>query len=207
MFDAARDFVRKFFFSCQWIEVYDLIEFTATYAPPDLVAKFVNDSNFVLERELSAYRLIDKHIVEITSEQEVASIQEALQSTEQLSGVHAHLKTALALLSDRKQPDFRNSIKESISAVESIAQIITGDSNATLGEALKALEGKATMHRALKSSLSSLYGYTSDADGIRHAMLKDPNLTFIDAKFMLVACTAFINYLVAKMTQHGIKLS
>jgi hypothetical protein len=43
-----------------------------------------------------------------------------------------------------------------------------------------------------------MYGYTSDADGIRHALLDQPSLSFEDAKFMLVSCSAFANYLVAK---------
>lgn len=206
-FHEAHEVLRKYFFTCQWNEVYDLIEFTTRVAPDNLVAAFVEFSNNILARELSAYRLIDRHIVEITSEQEIASIEDALRNTERLKGVNAHLKAALTLLSDRKQPDFRNSIKESISAVEAIARIISGDSKATLGAALKLLEEKAGMHGALKSSLSSLYGYTSDAQGIRHAMLDEPNLSFIDAKFMLVACTAFINYLLAKIGQQGIKLS
>ena len=53
----------------------------------------------------------------------------------------------------------------------------------------------------MKASLSSLYGYTSDADGIRHAMLDEPSLSFTDAKFMLVVCTAFVNYLTGKLAE------
>jgi hypothetical protein len=46
--------------------------------------------------------------------------------------------------------------------------------------------------------LSALYGYTSDSSGIRHALQDEPNLDFVDAKFMLVACSAFVNYLTDK---------
>ena len=42
-----------------------------------------------------------------------------------------------------------------------------------------------------------------DADGIRHAMLEESNLSYIDAKFMLVACTNFINYLIEKTTDQN----
>ena len=48
--------------------------------------------------------------------------------------------------------------------------------------------------------------YTSDAAGIRHALLEDPNLDAEDAKFMLVACSAFINYLWAKAAEANIKV-
>jgi hypothetical protein len=103
------------------------------------------------------------------------------------------------MLSDRSAPDHRNSIKESISAVESLCKNLTSDPTATLGQALKPLEDKGIIHPALKSALAKLYGYTSDSGGIRHAMLDEPCLTFSDSKFMLVVCTAFANYLVAKV--------
>lgn len=146
----------------------------------------------------SAYRIISEKVTEITSEQEIQSIEEAVNNTNPYSGVQQHLKQALQLMSDRKNPDYRNSIKESISAVESICKIVTQDEKATLGTALKIIEDKFGLHQALKKSLSQLYGYTSDADGIRHAMLEESNLSYIDAKFMLVACTNFINYLIDK---------
>jgi hypothetical protein len=60
------------------------------------------------------------------------------------------------------------------------------------------------MHPALNRSLSALYGYTSDANGIRHALLDESSLDFVDAKFMLVACAAFVNYLIGKaLSQHS----
>ena len=95
---------------------------------------------------------------------------------------------------------YRNSIKESISAVESACNITTG-SKATLGQALKALDDKTKVHPALRNAFSSLYGYTSDADGIRHGLLEEANLDFADAKFMLVVCSAFTNYLRSKASK------
>ncbi len=117
------------------------------------------------------------------------------------------MRTALSKLSDRKNPDFRNSIKESISAVESLCQKITGKPKATLGDALKAIEknGRVNLHSALKRGYEAIYGYTSDADGIRHAMSEQSNCDFADAKYMLVSCSAFINYLIEKSAKAGIK--
>lgn len=199
--------VRQYFFDCEWFEVYDFIEFSANHAEDHQADQLVKLSNLVLERELSGYRFIDKRIVQISSEEEIESIESALDNTSLLKGANAHLRAALDLLSDRKSPDYRNSIKEAISAVESISQTITGDAKTTLGSALKELEKRSAIHPALKASLSSLYGYTSDSDGIRHALLDEPTLSFTDAKFMLVACTAFVNYLIGKSAESGIKLS
>ncbi len=80
-----------------------------------------------------------------------------------------------------------------------MAKVVTGQDNATLGKALAVLEKEGSIHRALKQSFTSLYGYTNDEDGIRHAMLEEPNLTAADAKFFLLSCTSFINYLKAKL--------
>ena len=104
------------------------------------------------------------------------------------------------MLADRKAPDYRNSIKESISAVEALCNIITGNSSATLGKALSEIEKKHNLHPALKNAFSSLYGWTCDAGGIRHALEENNTIVeFEDAKFMLVSCSAFINYLKAKL--------
>lgn len=63
------------------------------------------------------------------------------------------------------------------------------------------------MHSDLKEAFKKLYGYTSDADGIRHALMDESNLDFEDAKFMLVSCSAFTNYLIAKAAKSNIKLN
>jgi hypothetical protein len=100
-------------------------------------------------------------------------------------------------LSNKGKPDYRNPIKESISAVEALCKTINNDEKATLGVALKSLEKKGLMHPALTSAFSSLYGYTSDAQGIRHALTEKSNLSSADARFMLISCSAFINYVIA----------
>jgi hypothetical protein len=200
---------KKYFFSCEWYEVYDLIEFIANNYPDNQVnLNFMQFCNSILERESSAYRFVSGIIAPITSEIEIAQIEESFEKTKSLKGVHAHLKRALELLSDRKDPDYRNSIKESISAVESICKLITGEDKATLGKSLEKIEkeGKIKIHPALKKAFENLYGYTSDAEGIRHGLLDEPNLDFEDAKFMLVSCSAFVNFLIGKASKFGIKL-
>src|SRR6266567_3196072 len=87
-------------------------------------------------------------------------------------------------------------------------QLITGNQKATLGDALRQLENKlgGGIHPALRNAFNSLYGYTSDAQGIRHALLGESNLDVEDAKFMLISCSAFIDYLFAKARKAGIEL-
>jgi len=188
--------IRDYFFKCEWYEVYDFIAFVAQYYHNK--ANIHRAINIILERELSGYRLIEGEISDITDKQEVEMLEEALRDTK-FEGVTAHLKQALKLLNNRQNPDYRNSIKESISAVESMAMVVTGNPKATLGDALRILEKGGKLHPALKEGFSKLYGYTSDEGGIRHAMLSEPNIDAHDAKFFLVSCTSFVNYLKSKI--------
>ena len=197
--------LREYFFKCEWYEVYDFLEFAANNYPDESIKeKFMETCNGVLESELSAYRFVGGQITQITSEEEISEIEEALEIP--LGPVRTHLENSLKLLSDRESPDYRNSIKESISAVEAISRLITKKDKATLGQALKEVETKIPLHGALKKAFSNLYGYTSSAEGIRHALLDESKLSFEDAKFMLVSCSAFINYLTSKASKAGIKL-
>ena len=182
----------------EWYEVYDFLEFIVFhYSESKANEYFKICCNKVLRDELSAYRFIGNRITQITSESEISEVEEALKNP--IRAVKAHLERALELLSDKEHPDYRNSIKESISAVEALSKIITGEEKASLGQALKILEKKASLHKALKKAFESLYGYTSDKEGIRHALLEESTLSFEDAKFMLVACSAFVNYLTYKI--------
>lgn len=201
--------IRDWFFKACWWEVYDFLEFIPGCNEDRISEEFRKTCNHALEKEMAGYRFVDKLISPITNENELGEIEKAIENTKQtkLFGVHEHLKTALAKLSHRKIPDYRNSIKESISAVESICRIISEDPKAELGQALKKLEDKGIeIHAALKKGFSSIYGYTSDEGGIRHAMLEESKLEFEDAQYMLITCSAFTNYLIVKAQKAGIKI-
>ena len=186
--------IREYFFEAKWYDVYNFLEYIIL---SEGNTKLIEVVNKILERELSGYRLIEGYFVPITDDIEIESIQKAIAECP-FSGVHEHLKTSLEHLSRRENPDYRNSIKESISAVESIVREITQNPKATLGDALSTLEKKGQLHSALKKAFSAFYGYTSDEGGIRHAMLEKPDITISDAKFFLVTCSSFINYLKSK---------
>ncbi len=158
-----------------------------------------NKINAILEEEKSGYRIINDKFVNIVSKTELEAIEQASNSP--YASVNTHIKKALLLYSDRKNPDYENSIKESISAVEAMCCTITGmkGASATLGAALKKLEDNGVViHSALREAFSKMYGYTSDADGIRHGGIDFKNAPSEDAKYMLISCSAFVNYLIEK---------
>lgn len=182
-------------------EVFSLIEFIVQKMKqmnPWKKDEYAEDYNTIFKNEYVGYRFVNEIIVQITDENEIEAINKAADSP--YSIVNTHISKAVGFLSNRESPDYENSIKESISAVEAICEILTGINGreATLGNMLKKIEDSGVViHKALKSAFNILYGYTSDANGIRHAGdIGGPSSTFDEAKFMLVSCSAFINYLI-----------
>ncbi|WP_237982053.1 hypothetical protein [Bacillus thuringiensis] len=77
-----------------------------------------------------------------------------------------------------------------------------------LGQDLGKLEQQGVIiHDTLKKGFKRIYWYTSNGDGIRHAHIDVPNVSFEDAQFMLVTCSAFCNYPIEKANKIGINLS
>lgn len=200
---AARSELRTAYYGLAWNEAYDLVEFIAGLDLGSSRAPFVDGADAILVCESAGYRLIDGQVAPLVAESEVAAIETAAGNTA-CGGAAQHVRKALVLLSQRPDPDLRNSVKESISAVESAAKFIANDDKADLSKALKAVSDKIGMHGALEKGLLCIYGYTSDEDGIRHGMVDEPKLTVADARFMLVACSAFVNYLIEKGLEAGL---
>ena len=191
----------------QWYEVLDLIEFSIKYmhhrdegTGRSASIHFVALLNSEFERLNFAYRIVNCEIIEITSEQEIKAIEKAIESSPQ--NVKMHLNSALEKLAQRPNGDYRNSIKESISAVEAFCREKTGEN--TLGRALSSLErNNIIIHSQLKSAFEKLYAYTNQPEtGIRHCSMDNEGKytpTADEALFMLVSCSAFINYLSKKV--------
>ena len=203
---SAYKILRKHFFEAKWWGVFDFIEFTIKKLPTYGRDPLKKSLNQILEEENSAYRIVGSEVVEISDPTEIESVEVAIASP--LRSVRKHIETALEKLADKKKPDYRNSIKESISAVEALSRSITGMPGATLGDCLKEIQGEGgPLHPAFVQSLKNLYGYTSDQEGIRHALIDGKTaLSYSDAKFMIVVCSGFVNYITAKCSELNINL-
>lgn len=187
--------LRDWYFNAYWYEKLNLIEYVLQKED----SMYLDIFNLYLKREYSAYRFVDKVLVEVTDKEEIAEVETALNQPDKFTHIKLHLKRALELLSDKQNPDYRNSIKESILAVESICKIITGDDNTTLGKALTTMEKKYKLPETLKKTFSSLYGYASNEGGIRHALQENSvSVDLEEARFVLITCSAFVNYLISK---------
>ena len=192
---------RNRYMGYSWWEVYDALDFVGFFCHKhkenEVLENFTKQINDVLERERSGYRMIDGLITPITDENEIASIKEAIEEN-LLDTAKTHIQEALNMLSDREHPDYRNSIKESISAVEAICRHITNER--TLDRALPKLKNKGIIiPQKLIDGMKEIYYFTNGEAGIRHALMDEStNIDFEEAKYMLVVCSAFVNYLKAK---------
>lgn len=177
-------------------EVFDLVEFLFRHTGSSNIMRRELTGAFVRAR--AAYRIVDDQIVAVGTAQQGAAFESAVQKTEEVGAeaARAHLISAGIGLRDG---DWAGSVRESIHAVEAMARRLEPEAT-KLGSALATLEKKGKLHRSLKSALGSLYGYTSDQEGVRHALVfdKEANVDEADALFMLGACASFVSYMIAR---------
>jgi len=86
-----------YFQHCKWYEVYDFLEVVINHFG---IPRLVEEVNSVLERELSGYRFVGGVFTDITSDQEIEMLEQAIDDSD-FPAVSSHLKRALALMSDK----------------------------------------------------------------------------------------------------------
>jgi hypothetical protein len=166
--------------------------------------QFAGGIDWALQSGHAAYRVLEgRTIVPISSEAELATLQRAFAdlAAAEFHGARSHLHSAGACLT---VGDCASSVRESIHAVESVARTLAPSGQ--LSEALAKLEKSSIIHGALKKGFGSIYGYTSDEQGIRHPLLDDPRAKVdeADALFMIGACAAFVSYMIHKARLAGL---
>lgn len=176
--------------------VFDLIEFIMQCG--SCPREFINQVSWAFHLFQLAY-VIDSGppvaILPATTAEEGNELKRNLAELRAsgLVGCATHLRNASKCINDG---DSAASIRESIHAVESVAKKIAPKAN-TLSAALSVLKKQGVLHhKELASALGKLYNYTSDEDGIRHALSEaEANVTIDEAVFMLGACASFASYL------------
>jgi len=192
-------------FNNKWYAIYDFIVFFLSNFEDENTKENLRSSlNNVFEEEQVPYRIIDNYVVPLEEEIEIEEINTVFQKIDEEDKfwpVKKQIKKALEHLSRKPNPDYENSIKESISAVEAIARLLTGEKK-SLGKLINSLN----IHESLKKGFDSLYGWTSDDEGIRHSLYTGEPLSanYEEARYMVVTCSAFINYLIEKYRKGGL---
>lgn len=201
--------IKKLVLEDEWFVVLDLIEELVGYigryedwTTPDLQVVMRDAFNDRFEHYLLGYRFVGGEITPIATSAEAAAVDEAMSAAAPVAGARHALERATELLADRERPDYPNSIKESISAVESVVTWLTGKGE--LGKGLGALESAGMkVHPALKGAWLKMYGWASDDDGIRHGSIEAADANQALARYVLVSSSAFVSYLVEERAKAG----
>src|ERR1039457_826258 len=156
-------------YGCDWFKVYDIIEaLHAAMAKDDRSTRSKNAPQFAealnefFIEEGIGWQLVDGHIVTRGTEAFEAVVTEAtaaLEASERPTAAK-HLHEALQDLSRRPEADLPGAVYHAMGSLECVARDLTGDSKATLGEALKRYPG--LLPKPLDTALSQIWGYASN---------------------------------------------
>ncbi len=189
------EFSKNQVYRMSYIKTWNFIDFviSSNQCPKD----YYNEITMALERTQAAYRVTEKQIVPVGSDENAKAILDAFKITDEHSakGPSKHLRLAARELTEGK---WASSVRESIHAIESAAKILEPNAN-TLGPALSKLEERCIISSTQRKAFGALYGYSSDTEGVRHALTFNDvaNVTERDAMFMFGACAAFASYLLS----------
>jgi hypothetical protein len=111
------------------------------------------------------------------------------------SNARLHYQKAAGYL-HRHPIDEANSIKEIVSAIETVARTIDPKA-ATLGDAIKKLRKNPNFNPQLLDGLEKLYGYANRTPLVRHGHAEGSKPTVDEAELLLLSGAAYIRYLIA----------
>ncbi|MEI8668703.1 hypothetical protein P4S65_10760 [Pseudoalteromonas sp. B131b] len=127
-------------------------------------------------------------------ETRVSAIDSTLQDKFEPARVH-YSKARSYILSPSKDPE--NSIKESVSAVESVCKTIYPKCS-TLGDALKAMKREQLISPMLVTVFEKFYAYTNAEPAVRHGSNKISGVGEMDAELALHMSAAFIRTIISR---------
>jgi hypothetical protein len=212
--------------TCDWYYFYDFIELVAEelkayeqslrsesnrFDPEPEIKLFGFDTyrsevNSLFEEEYIAWRLNEAGVLTRVFPQEVAQGVETAEKV--LVGRFAlakqHYEKARRYLFERPL-DPENSIKEMVTALESIALVLTSSKNATLGDAVKALKKKQAAPERLLDVIERIYIFACAEPGVRHGKPVPSRVTLREADLVFHTGAALMRYLVEHVNDQGEK--
>ena len=156
-----------------------------------------NEMNALFARRYFGYELRDGRMERVGARAQEKAIAEArgILRDPDLSGPDQQFQKAIGFFNRRPEPDCENCVKEAVSAVEGVAQVLLEDDSLTFSQALKRLRKHKDVHPTLLVLLDKLYGYRSDAEGVAHALTGEKEVRIEEAEFVLGVSASAIVYL------------
>lgn len=115
-----------------------------------------------------------------------------------LGKVRFHYMKALNFFRDKDNPDYPNTIKESICSLEFLGDIMSGKNASKDFKAfLSKYEGNGEdkIPAPIVQSIIKIYGYRNTGEGVAHGSTKGLNVTELEAELVLNLVASFITYL------------
>ncbi len=120
-------------------------------------------------------------------------VQEKL-SAPRYAAAKEHFSKAVSYMAG-PSPDWPNAAKEAVTAVESLAKIVSDREDETLGKAVAHLRATGKLAPPLDRVFDALWGYTSSTPGVRHGGTSPPTITETEAAFVVNLSASAILYL------------
>jgi hypothetical protein len=191
---------------CEWPEFYDFIELVGTllqkneedgpFDETEYFKAYQAKVNALLQEDAIGWSLNDRAELH---RQTPKSLAKRIASTEgeltdRFANARVHYQKAVTYLY-RHPIDEANSIKEIVSALESVARVLAPKAS-TLGEAIKTLrkDGKYSSH--LLDALERLYVYSNATPLVRHGHAAPGRPLLAEAELSLFIGVAYIRYLI-----------
>ena len=198
--DAEHAIVQHYLQSCDWAEVYDIIEFIYEELPRPFGSNssseaFQNEINEYMLLNGIGYQLVDGRIEHRGDDIFEKTAQIALEVTaeSELEAANRELSEALDDLGKRPEPDLSGAISHSVNALEAVARAITEEEDATLGKILN--DNPHIFPKPLDQSVKKMWGYASQY-GRHISEGKEP--TYDEAELVVHVSAAAATYLVRK---------
>ena len=190
----------------EWFKFYDMCEF--------LIANGSRGREIAaaIQRALDKMgnpgcRLMDGKFVPDFSREEAEEVRMACARA--FTGARMHMKNAVAAFADRERPDYAHTVKEAISAVESLVKELTGKEEVRSGLRQLAKDGILPKDRDPKGkapflveALDRYWAYANKTS--RHGLKSGESPPDAGtARFLLVTCAAFVNYMTARKSRES----
>lgn len=159
--------------------------------------RYRNEVNKLLSDENIGWQLDKNGIVLRESPKELSDRIEKIEETltDEFEPAREHYRKAVRFANARPS-DSENSIKEIVSALESVGRILYPKAK-TLGDVVNQMRREQTYPQQLVTVIDKFYAYACSEPAVRHGGPKISNVLLDDAEFCLHVGAALIRYTIA----------
>ncbi|UST92745.1 AbiJ-NTD4 domain-containing protein [Pseudomonas siliginis] len=194
---------------CEWYQFYDCVEVIGEElqeieplyedasgdidVPKFTFAAYRARVNELFNKHQIGWRLNVKSQLESALPKDLSDRMETVEKQlDQYEAAREHFRKAKRYaLGTHKDPE--NSIKESVSAFESVGRVLY-EKSATLGDALSKMKKDGVVPPMLVAVMEKFYAYANAAPGVRHGAAQMPKSAEMDAELAMHLSAAFIRY-------------